>query len=974
MRCRKTALVLGFLLLPAAHLAQTTGDISGRVTDASGTPLPGVVIEATSSSLPGTRRTVTAGDGLYRVPAIPPGTYHVVATLPGFRPVESACTVSLGSEMTVDLTLRLEAEEQVVVSGEPPRINTTTTTTGTNYTSGVIAHLPVDRNYADIVRSNPGVSTDKGDKQGRSLALAIYGATSAESQWIIDGVSTTNALKGTQGKAINNEFVQEVEVKTGGYQAEYGRAMGGVINVITKSGGNAFHGDGFVYYDNGNTAAARKVRPEDSVTEDMRVDDQTRYDYGADLGGFLVRDRLWFFGAYNRVTLDGHVSRITPNVFVSTDDQFPFDAADNLFSGKLTWNIAPSTSLVGTVFGDPSSTSGAAGADPRQGQVHVNAIISSDPSTWFSTRTQGGTDFGIRLTQLFGSQALATLQGSYHKDRNTLGAPDGIRTTDLTCAGGTLDKPCALPPEPHSIQGGYGQIGGGDRNASSRQQYAATFGFYAGDHEIKGGGDYLDGRTSGAQLITGEQFVFILNQWGPKYYQHQFFAAGPQDPTPIPGVRRGAQVLDYGGYVSDSWKPAPGLTINAGLRWDGETTRDYTGQTVLHFTDGWQPRLGIAWDPWRDGRTKAYAFAGRFSYALPTEAALTTFAALSLFRTWNFDPVSVVQDPTVPHHPTARGGGGAFGVAVDEGVQGPYQDELTVGIERLLTPSLTVGLKGTYRRLGRALETRCDLDYNNPVNGGNQCAVINPGSNAKFASGNAPSCNGLVDDPDWYQCTPTAPAAPAAKRLYRGIELLAREALGDRLWLQASYIYSSLRGNYDGGINEVFGETRPGLNSDYDYPALAHNAYGTLTLDRPHQFRLDGYWVTPLRLTVGLQTFVVSGTPFNKLGYFNNGYEAAIYLLPRGSAGRLPTLWEANLTLAYPIPIGPMTATLQAYLFNVFNNQTAVSTDEGWTIVPPDGFPATIYDPNQAQNNPNYGKVTARYAPRSFRMALRVSF
>ena len=123
------------------------------------------------------------------------------------------------------------------------------------------------------MRSNPGVSTDRGDTQGRSLALTIYGATSAENQWIIDGVNTTNVFKGVQGKAINNEFVQEVEVKTGGYQAEYGRALGGVINVITKSGGNEFHGDAFVYYDSTGTAAEKEFRPGDSGIAEMRVVD-----------------------------------------------------------------------------------------------------------------------------------------------------------------------------------------------------------------------------------------------------------------------------------------------------------------------------------------------------------------------------------------------------------------------------------------------------------------------------------------------------------------------------------------------------------------------------------------------------------------------------------------------------------------------------------------------------------------------------
>ena len=200
MRQSRLFFAVAAFLVCSGAVAQTTGDISGRVTDASGTPLPGVTIEATSPSLPGARSSVTGPDGLYRIPAVAPGVYRVLASLAGFRPVEKTCTVSLGSAMNMDLTLRIETSEQVRVLGEAPLIDTTSTTTGTNYTSDIINRLPVDRNYADIVRSNPGVSTDRGYTDGRMLALAIYGATSAENQWIIDGVNTTNLTRGPRAR------------------------------------------------------------------------------------------------------------------------------------------------------------------------------------------------------------------------------------------------------------------------------------------------------------------------------------------------------------------------------------------------------------------------------------------------------------------------------------------------------------------------------------------------------------------------------------------------------------------------------------------------------------------------------------------------------------------------------------------------------------------------------------------------------
>ena len=454
-----------------------------------------------------------------------------------------------------------------------------------------------------------------------------------------------------------------------------------------------------------------------------------------------------------------------------------------------------------------------------------------------------------------------------------------------------------------------------------------------GDHEIKAGGDYQDGRTDVLGFYTGGQAVRIRNERGQLYYAHRFFAVSPEDPTVVPDSPRSARVLDYGAYVQDSWKVAPGLTINAGLRWDGEQTRDYAGQTVLRFDNQWQPRVGVVWDPWKNGATKIYAFAGRFSYALPTAAAGLSFGSFTNLETYNFDPVGVTQDPGVIGHeravvrdrrlrsPGRSGRAGLVSGRADGGNRETARPDPDGRIEGDL-PHSPKRPRGSLRP--RLQQSRDRLQ---------RCGLMNPGSSGDIASGNLPTCNGL--DGDSYECgIDPGPATPSVSRIYRGIELFARKSLGDRLWLQASYVYSSLRGNYDGGVNQgAYGLTWPGINDDFDYPQMWHNAYGILALDRPHRFRLDGYWVTPWRLSVGLQAFVESGAPLNRLGYFNESYGASVFLVPRGSEGRLPTLWGTNLTLSYPIVIGPATVTLQAYLFNVFNKQIAISRDEEWSII-----------------------------------------
>ncbi|HXM75894.1 MAG TPA: hypothetical protein VN971_03895, partial [Thermoanaerobaculia bacterium] len=161
---------------------------------------------------------------------------------------------------------------------------------------------------------------------------------------------------------------------------------------------------------------------------------------------------------------------------------------------------------------------------------------------------------------------------------------------------------------------------------------------------------------------------------------------------------------------------------------------------------------------------------------------------------------------------------------------------------------------------------------------------------------------------------------------------------------------------------------------DYDYYLFLHNNDGKLFLDRPHNLRLDMSYTTPFKLFVGLQAFVRSGAPLNLQGYFNAGYGAEIMLVERGSAKRLPTQYDANLTLGFPIQLGPVSITPQLYVFNLIGRQQDVLEDVRWSTSQPAGYPNTIFDPNQQQTNPNYGKITTRSDPRLLRGAVKISF
>jgi hypothetical protein len=1016
------------LLLAPIVVAQTTGTIEGTVTDQNGGALPGVTVEITSPNLQGTRTATTGNDGRFRFQSVPPGPYKVTANLSGMGTSAKNAQVTLDSTSTVNLQMQVSAKEAITVTGEAPLIDTASTTTGSSYTAKVMDKLPLARNYASIVLSQPGVQTDNGETQGRALALSVYGSTSAENLFIIDGINTTNVIKGLQGKAINGEFIQEVEVKTGGYQAEYGRNTGGVVNVITKSGGNEFHGDLFGYYNSPGMSSRTRFDRTAFYSQDgdaqtisstgaaaSLITPQDRREGGVDLGGFALKDHIWFFGAYDRTLTDQNLQPVFGAVDGHLYDQH---FVSNLWAAKLTFNVAQGTTIVGTIFADPQTNTGAL-ATPTT----VNAAIPPDPNTYIFRRDVGGTDYAGRLNQLFGSFGILSAQYSHHTDRFTTSPldPNTIRVTDSTP--GQHVGPC--PPgfgtscTASVATGGLGNIFGPTiNNQSKRDQYAGSFTAYAGNMEIKVGGDYQKDDTFGATYRTGGQGLSILTCTGSGtrncdlskapsatnalgdtnkvFYQHSFYTASGTDLTPLVTAPFDTPSKRTGAFVQDTWRIIPTLTVNAGVRWDQDETYKGNGELAFKLKNEWAPRFGFVWDFVGDGTSKAYGSYGRFYYSIPTDLNARVFTANTSVVTFNYSPTALNQDPTAPRARNLQVGSFA-GEPVDPNLKAPYQDEYTIGIEKALDPTLSIGIKGTYRTLGRTVEDRCDLDYTDPLAQDNTCAIFNPGT-PSVANGGILSFDGSENptDPNGGLGGLPPVAVGPAKRIFRGIELTARKQFSQTLWAQASYLYSTLRGNYSGAIREGDGQTDPGINADYDYNQFLKNAYGNLELDRPHQFRVDAVYTAPFGLSVGLQAYVRSGVPTSRNGRYNTNYPFELYLDPRGSDGRLPVDYEANLSIAYNVNVGPVTITPQLYIFNILNRQTVTGLDQNFNprgsyvttptspffgqngVEPgkkaPDGTLCPASSTAPCTDNIDYRKATTRTGARLLRAALKITF
>ncbi|MGH6629223.1 MAG: carboxypeptidase regulatory-like domain-containing protein, partial [Burkholderiales bacterium] len=232
---------VGLLLTASLALAATSyGEIRGQVKDATGGVLPGVSVEARGPSLQGTKTATSAGDGTYRIALVPPGDYTVSFALAGFGKVEKKAAVQLDKTVVVEAAMSLATTAAVTVTGAAPVIDATSSGSGMNFTSDVLKGLPLGRGFTSVATKAPGVIQGYGVDSGN---INVQGSTGAENNFIIDGVDVTEIQYGRQGKNAPSEFIQEIEVKAGGFQAEYGHSQGGVLNAITKSGGNAFHGD-----------------------------------------------------------------------------------------------------------------------------------------------------------------------------------------------------------------------------------------------------------------------------------------------------------------------------------------------------------------------------------------------------------------------------------------------------------------------------------------------------------------------------------------------------------------------------------------------------------------------------------------------------------------------------------------------------------------------------------------------------------
>jgi len=292
--------------LVAGQATMTYGRIEGQAKDQTGGVIPGVTVSVTSAT--GTKTMVTGDSGEFAFPFLTPGLYSLKAELEGFKTFEQTdITVRLGGTTTINLVLNPgEISEVITVTGEAPLVDTTTTTVGATISDDLFTSVPMRRNFTNLFNMAPGVG-DSGSLGDNNPSIG--GASGLENNYIVDGVNITNTgygsvgaysnVYGSLGSGVTFDFVKEVQVKQGGFEAEYGQSTGGVVNVITKSGGNEFHGGVYFYGQPGGWEARRKQRNVYRVSDTTETKRNESFDVSADLSGYLWKDKFFFYLGFN---------------------------------------------------------------------------------------------------------------------------------------------------------------------------------------------------------------------------------------------------------------------------------------------------------------------------------------------------------------------------------------------------------------------------------------------------------------------------------------------------------------------------------------------------------------------------------------------------------------------------------------------------------------------------------------------------
>ncbi len=817
-----------FFIGSMSILAQVRGSIEGTVSDENGDPLPGVVVKAESSTLIQPRYYTTDENGNYRLIELTPGAdYQIEFKMMGFQTVlRTGISVAVNRVTRVDVQLKEVAfEEQVIITGAAPVLDTTSSTSGVNVEREFSERLPGADNYQTQLQIQGGTTATGGGNP------SVRGGMRFNNVYFFDGVDTTDPLTGTFGANLNADAIAETEIMTGGMPAEYGRVSGGVINTVTKSGGNEFTG-GFriKYYD-----------PDWELDSDHYESrgGTSRFEPTVMLGGPVMKDKLWFFITLKRIEIEREtvVQRSNWPDGNITETVWPQDDVWGYYYAKLTWAISPEHQVFFTWSSDPMTRDN--GYNVGRGTVSANSL-----AEW----QQGGNSYGLNWTWIVSQNLFVETK-------------IGIGRQELNIEAYSSDPAISVNfPDYDPINaGGLGWNYETDRDRDSYEISAKYFiSDVAGNHEWKTGIAYHNMESYGGYFYVPESFLIYLDDsytggiddWNsPEHWTDRSTWTIRHD-----DIAGGGSAKYYAFYIQDKWRPdfIEGFTVNAGVRFESHEGYNNVNTRVFKhdFFDMIAPRLGFVWDIGNTGKHKLNLFMGRFYNIWSTMFADFEEVNQSWRETYRWNPdLYDGSDPNSGWEYEGATTPGLYNNEIDRDVKPEYTDEFTIGYERELADNLSAGISYT-RKLNRDIPE----DYSIFLDEDGNVLWGGPGTDGSH-----------LYDEDTYVANSYyyATTIPGYKRDYWGVELYSTAKMNN-FTLIASYTYSESKGTaYDG--HETWGASSISyFTNSYDTPNLSENLYGYIPYSTKHNVKLSANYIFSWGTSIGIMANWASGQPYSK--------------------------------------------------------------------------------------------------------------